>query len=81
MDLELDNDNSVYIYIFKTCSLKERLKEAAKAQVRRMCTLKKKRSYLNPPDWMVQAYNSRDKGSMAQLLMDVNFDKDWVLGF
>ena len=51
---------------------------AAKQQIRRLCTLKKKRKALNPPDWLVEAYNKRDKTELAQMLVDANFDKDWV---
>ena len=70
-------------HIFWQCwfpgTLEERLQLAAKQQVRRLCTLKKKRKNLNPPDWLVEAYNKQDKTELAQMLVDANFDKDWVL--
>ena len=53
----------------------ELLREAAKAQLRRMCTPKKKRVSLNVPDWVVQAFKSRPQNETATLLMNCNFDK------
>ena len=69
-------------YIDFTCAImhsrvcQERLREAARQQVRRLCQMKRKRSYLNPPAWLAEAYKTRDKTQMAQMLMDCNFNKD-----
>lgn len=79
--------DQTYFHLFSlvvvTCNhithpLEDRLREAAKQQVRRMCQLKKKRTYLDPPAWLVEAFQSQDKTKLAQLLMDCNFSKDWV---
>ena len=61
---------------YHVLTLEERLREAAKQQVRRMCATKKKRAYLNPPEWLVDAFKKNDKTQLAQLLMDCNFCKD-----
>ena len=37
--------------------------------------MKKKKTYLNPPDWLAEAFKTGNKEQMAQLLIDVNFDK------
>ena len=58
----------------------ERLQEAAKSQVRRMCTLKRKKVGLNLPAWVIEEYQKRPKIEMAKLLMDCNFDKARCLG-
>ena len=60
--------------------VQERLEEAAKSQVRRMCTLKKKKVALNLPAWVVEEYQKRPKVEMARLLMNCNFDKARCLG-
>ena len=54
----------------------ELLRDAAKAQIRRMCAVKKKRVSLNVPSWVIEEWKSRPKNETAQLLMNVNFDKD-----
>ena len=54
----------------------EKLQEAAKAQVRRMCTPKRKRLALNFPSWVIEEYRQRPKAETAKLLMQCNFDKD-----
>ena len=51
------------------------LREAAKAQLRRMCTLKKKRRDLNVPDWVVKEFKNRPQAETASLLMKCNFCK------
>ena len=67
-------------YIFLVgVALKELLRAAARAQLSRMMKIKKKKTYLNPPEWLREAYNSRSKGEMADLLVDCNFSKDWVI--
>ena len=53
----------------------ELLREAAKAQLRRLCTPKKKRVSLNAPDWVIAEWKSRPQGETAQLLVDCNFNK------
>ena len=53
----------------------ELLRNAAKAQVRRMCTMKKKRTDLNVPQWVIDEYHKRPKNETAALLMSCNFDK------
>ena len=55
--------------------LQELLKDAAKATVRRLCTVKKTRVGLNVPQWVIDEYQKRPKGETAELLMKVNFDK------
>ncbi|CAK9032446.1 Uncharacterized protein SCF082_LOCUS20072 [Durusdinium trenchii] len=54
----------------------ERLEEAAKAQVRRLCTLKKRRVALNVPNWLIEEYQKRPKIETARMLMAANFDKE-----
>ena len=53
----------------------ERLKEAAKAQLRRMCAVKRKRVGMNCPEWVRQEWEKRDKGELASLLMSCNWSK------
>ena len=55
--------------------LQELLKDAAKAVVRRMRTVKKRRVGLNMPQWVIDEYQKRPKGETAELLMKMNFDK------
>lgn len=62
--------------LFSYQPLKERLREAARQQVRRMCQLKKKRKNLNPPEWLLDAYKNRNKTELADMLMSCNFQKD-----
>lgn len=57
------------------CMRQERLEEAAKAQVRRLCTLKKRRVALNVPNWLIEEYQKRPKIETARMLMAANFDK------
>lgn len=59
-------------------SYQELLREAAKAQLRRLCTVKKKRVNLNVPSWVVQEFKSRPQNETAALLMSCNFDKAGV---
>ena len=68
-------------FFFWGLALKELLRAAARAQLSRMMAIKKKKTYLNPPEWLREAYNSRGKGEMADLLVDCNFSKDWVIYF
>ena len=56
-------------------SCQELLRDAAKAQIRRMCKPKKTRKDLNVPDWVVSEYKSRPQNETAALLMKCNFDK------
>lgn len=76
--LSIGSNISPYHLFSFTHPLEERLREAAKQQVRRLCQIKKKRTYLNPPEWLQDAFKTQDKTQMAQLLMDCNFCKDWV---
>ena len=63
------------------CSIwqQELLREAAKARIRRMVAPHKSRKGLEVPDFVKDAWKSRDQNSMAKLLMDVNWDKDCML--
>ncbi len=70
----------VYTIVWLSCfrlppTLKELLRDAAKAQLRRMCTLKKKRLDLNVDDWVITEWKKRPKDETAQLLINANFDK------
>ena len=56
-------------------SCEELLRDAAKAQIRRMCTRKKTRKDLNVPEWVIAEYKSRPQNETATLLMNCNFDK------
>ena len=60
---------------FSCACLQEKLVEAAKAQVRRMCTVRKKRVGMNLPPWVLEEYRNRPKSETARLLMSCNFDK------
>ena len=59
--------------------MQEKLEEAAKAQVRRLCTVKVRRVGLNVPSWVIDEYKRRPKAETAKLLMQCNFDKDRFL--
>ena len=54
---------------------KEKLREAAKGRLRRMCAVHKKKQGLNVPDWVKEQWN-KDQSGMAKMLMDANWDKD-----
>lgn len=41
-----------------------------------MTAQKKKQKSKNPDEWLVEAYNSQNKGQLAQMLVDCNFDKE-----
>lgn len=55
--------------------LQEKLREAAKAQLRRMCKKHPKRKDLDAPEWVVREYKSRPQNELAELLIRCNFDK------
>ncbi len=52
------------------------MREAARQQLRRMTATKKKQKDRNPEEWLVEAYKSQNKGQLAQMLVDCNFDKE-----
>jgi hypothetical protein len=58
-------------------AVQEKLREAAKARLRRMMKDHKKKQGLNVPDWVKEQWKSRDQNSTAQILMDCNWSKDW----
>ena len=55
----------------------EKLREAAKARLRRMMAVHAKKTALNVPEWVREQWKSKDQNTMAQILMDANWDKDW----
>lgn len=59
---------------------KELLKNAAKARIRRMIAMKKRRTDLSVPPLVREQWEkgTNEKNDMAQLLMDSNWDKDRI---
>ena len=55
---------------------KEKLREAAKQRLRRMCAVHARRKELEVPQWVRDAWKSKPQAESAQLLMDANWDKD-----
>lgn len=53
----------------------ERLREAAKQRLRRLCAAKRKRKDLEVPEWVRDEFAARNKNDLADLLMDCNWDK------
>ena len=58
----------------------ERLREAAKAQLRRMMAVHKKKTGLNVDQWLRDQWQKTDQSKMAQILMDCNWDKEIMFG-
>lgn len=56
--------------------LQEKLREAAKARLRRMMKEHKKKTGLNVPDWVKEQWRTQDQNSMAQILINANWSKD-----
>ena len=52
------------------------MREAAKARLRRMMANHKSKTALNVPDWVREQWRSKDQNTMAQLLINANWDKD-----
>ena len=63
------------------CIVKEKLRNAAKQRIRRMCAPKKKRADLAAPQWLAEewAKGSRQKDELAEVLQQVNWSKDHAL--
>lgn len=57
-------------------TLKFNLRRAAKARVDRMCKPHGKRTWLNVPQWLRDEWRSGNKDDIADVLRDVNFNKD-----
>lgn len=53
----------------------EKLREAAKAQIRRWCTPHRKKTALNAPEWVRNEWQ-KDQSGAAKLLVDCNFNKE-----
>ena len=71
----------VYRYTILTLSAvfgQEKLREAAKAQIRRMVAHHKKKTMLNVPAFVREQWEQNDQNTMAKMLMDCNFNKDRV---
>lgn len=60
----------------RSLTRQEKLREAAKARLRRMCADHKKKRGLNVPDWVKEQWKKREQNAMAKLLMDANWDKE-----
>ena len=74
--IHMNLSRSMTIINLMTISLpQERLLDAAKAKVRRMCTPKRRRVDLAVPEWVVKEFNTRPKAETARMLMNCNFDK------
>lgn len=58
-------------------TLQANLRRAAKARIDRMVKPHAKRVHLNCPDFLKNEWATGDKNNMADLLMSVNFDKDY----
>jgi hypothetical protein len=58
---------------------KEKLRNAAKARIRRMVTEKRKRTDLQVPAWLKSEWEkgTDQKEQMAECLQAVNWDKAW----
>ena len=59
----------------------EKLREAAKAQIRRMVAHHKKKTMLNVPDFVREQWQQSDQNTMAKMLMECNFSKDRAHSF
>ena len=59
--------------------LQEKLREAAKARLRRMMRNHATKKGLNVPDWAKEQYKVRGQDEMAKMLMDANWSKDWCI--
>ena len=57
-------------------SVQERLREAAKQQIRRWIAPHRKKKNLEAPDFVKQQWVQNDQNGMSQLLMDCNFQKE-----
>ena len=69
------------VVYFSIYMLQEKLREAAKAQLRRMCTKHKTRKDLDPPEWVVREYKSRPQKELADLLIKCNFNRAALFRF
>lgn len=67
----------LYFYIANNSSNRQELLHlAAKARITRMRKDKKKRKDLEMPPWAKELMNSKSLDDLANLLKQVNFDKD-----
>ena len=54
------------------------MREAAKARLRRMMAVHKKKTAYNVPQWVREQWQTRDQNTMANILINANWDKDWL---
>ena len=60
-------------------SLKFNLRRAAKERIRRMVAPKSRRKELNAPEYLKEEWEKGDKDALSELLINMNFNKDWCL--
>ena len=60
---------------FHACPLQEKLREAAKARLRRMCANHRSRRDLELPAWVKSEWKTRPQNETAKLFMDCNWCK------
>ena len=56
--------------------IQEKLREAAKARIRRMVAVHKVKKGFNVPDFVKAEWQNSNQSVMAQMLMDSNWDKE-----
>ena len=64
--------------IFQQLSRKDLMREAAKARLRRRMAVHKKKTAYNVPQWVREQWQTRDQNTMANILINANWDKDWL---
>ena len=73
-------DTSLSISHDRLCNklVKEKLRNAAKQRIRRMCAPKRKRTDLAAPEWLAAEWSkgSQQKDELAEILQQVNWNKD-----
>lgn len=83
----MGNKYTVYMYMSNLVvslwlllvSVQERLREAAKQQIRRWIAPHKKKKNLEAPSFVKDQWAQSDQNGMGQLLMDCNFQKEQSL--
>ena len=60
-----------------TSSLQFNLRRAAKERIRRMVAPHSRRKDLETPDYVKKEWENGNRDDMAELLMRLNFNKDW----
>ena len=80
--LKFESFTSCNMHTMHACS-KEKLRNAAKARIRRMIQAKKTRTDLNVPDWVAKEFakGTVERDRMADVLQEVNWSKAGQFNF